>query len=110
MLVWSWKKQKNVIVFVRRRIGFDEKVVAFDVGVVDEVGAEGLCVCELRGTEVTNEMRRHIKEGSTAVPLEFWHASVTCDWSRFTYARNVSMTELEHKRRTRCLEWNGGSL
>lgn len=108
MLVWDWKKERQTVAFVRRRIGFDNRFAVFDIGIVDHAGRVGLCICNISGTEVTGEMSRRIEGREAVIPLEFWHASVTCEQNQLTYIRPMSMSELEARRRRMCSarEWS----
>lgn len=99
---WDWTQQRQTIIFARRRIGFDKKYAAFDVGVIDETGRVGLCICGVRGTEVTENMERAIKLGVAEIPISFWHAMVKCDVHRMTFVDVIQMGDVEKKRRDAC--------
>lgn len=105
---WDWTKQRQVTLFVRRRIGFDKKYAAFDVGVIDETGKVGLCICGVRGTEVTEGMERAIKLGIAEIPVPFWHALVKCDIHRMTFVDEIQMEDVEKRRREAC--WERGRM
>lgn len=96
---WDERGEKEVVLWIRRRIAYDRRIVVFEVGLVDDQRGSGLLFADIRSVDITVEMVARLDSGTGSVPGDIWHRVLACGHSRVRYRQLCTLQDIEAIRR-----------